>query len=93
MVVNTVLNIQKHSKTFKTFKNMEGALHNLVPAIGEVNADRSNLKYGLIDNEVRVYVQCDAEADFNFKDRIFEPAPNVRGNIARTYLYFEQHMG
>jgi deoxyribonuclease-1 len=79
------------AKKSKLFKNMEGDLHNLVPAIGEVNADRSNFKYGLIDKEVRIYGQCDAEV--NFKGRIFEPALNVRGNIARTYFYFEQQYG
>jgi len=79
------------AKNSQVFKNMEGDLHNLVPAIGEVNADRSNFKYGLIDKEVRVYGKCDAEV--NFKKRIFEPAPNVRGNIARTYFYFENQYG
>lgn len=79
------------AKNSKAFKNMEGDLHNLVPAIGEVNADRSNFKYGLIDKEARVYGQCDAEV--NFKGRIFEPAPNVRGDIARTYFYFEKQYG
>lgn len=33
------------------FKQMEGDLHNLVPAVGEVNADRSNFKYGMIMNQ------------------------------------------
>ncbi|WP_310733773.1 endonuclease [Colwellia sp. BRX10-2] len=79
------------AKKSKPFKNMEGDLHNLVPDIGEVNADRSNFKFGLIDKEVRVYGQCDAEV--NFKSRIFEPAANLRGNITRTYFYFEQRYG
>lgn len=79
------------AKNSNAFKNMEGDLHNLVPAIGEVNADRSNFKYGSIDKEARVYGQCDAEV--NFKGRIFEPAPNVRGDIARTYFYFEKQYG
>jgi deoxyribonuclease-1 len=83
---------RKHcAKNSNAFKNMEGDLHNLVPAIGEVNADRSNFKYGLIDKEVRVYGQCDAEV--NFKGRMFEPANNIRGNIARTYFYFEKQYG
>jgi deoxyribonuclease-1 len=55
------------------------------------NTDRSNFKFGLIDKEVRVYGQCDTEV--NFKDSIFELAANVRGNIARTYFYFEQQYG
>jgi deoxyribonuclease-1 len=79
------------AKSSEVFKNMEGDLHNLVPAIGEVNADRSNFKYGLIDKEERVYGQCDAEV--NFKGRTFEPMLKVRGNIARTYFYFEKQYG
>jgi len=79
------------AKNSNVYKHMEGDLHNLVPAIGEVNADRSNFKYGLINKEKRVYGKCDVEV--NFKGRIFEPAPNVRGDIARTYFYFEQKYG
>ena len=79
------------SKNSTVFKNMEGDLHTLVPAIGDVHADRSNFKYTMIPGEKRVYGQCDAEV--NFKDKAFEPAPNVRGNIARTYFYFEKQYG
>lgn len=74
------------TKTDETFSQMEGDLHNLVPAVGEVNGDRSNYKYSMIPGEKRVYGQCDAEVDF--KRRIFEPAPNVQGDIARIYRYF-----
>lgn len=69
----------------KTFKVMEADLHNIVPAIGEVNGDRSNFKYGLIAGEKRPYGQCDAEVDF--KARRFEPKPDIRGDIARIYYY------
>ena len=67
------------------FTEMESDLHNLVPAIGEINGDRSNFKYGLIVGEERVYGTIDAEV--SFKDRVFEPKPDIRGNIARTYFY------
>jgi deoxyribonuclease-1 len=76
------------AKKSKGFRDMEGDLHNLVPAIGEVNADRSNFKFGLIEREERVYGKCDVEV--SFKERLFEPKPDVRGNIARTYFYFEK---
>ena len=68
-----------------TFKTMESDLHNLVPAIGEVNGDRSNFQFGMIEGEKRVYGSCDAEVDF--KARVFEPKPEVRGDIARVYFY------
>lgn len=67
------------------FKKMEGDMHNLVPAIGEVNGDRSNYKFGIIAGENRVYGRCDAEV--NFKQKRFEPTPNSRGDIARAYFY------
>lgn len=37
---------RKACKKDKTFKTMEADMHNLVPEIGEVNADRSNFRYG-----------------------------------------------
>jgi len=82
---------RKACKKVTAFKAMEGDLHNLVPAIGEVNGDRSNFRFNMISGEKRVYGQCDAEV--YFKGRVFEPAPNVRGDIARTYFYFSQQYG
>ncbi len=69
----------------EAFRMMEGDMHNLVPTIGEVNGDRSNYQYALIEGEDRVYGACDAEVNFQLKQ--FEPSPNVRGNIARIYFY------
>jgi deoxyribonuclease-1 len=69
----------------EAFRMMEGDMHNLVPTIGEVNGDRSNYQYALIEGEDRVYGACDAEVNFQFKQ--FEPTPNVRGNIAKIYFY------
>ena len=73
------------------FKQMESDMHNLVPAVGEVNGDRSNYKYGIITGEKRAYGQCDVEIDF--KARTAEPAPNIRGDIARIYLYMTDRYG
>lgn len=73
------------------FKQMESDMHNLVPAVGEVNGDRSNYKYGMIPDEKRAYGQCDVEIDF--KAKIAEPAPNLRGDIARIYLYMSDRYG
>lgn len=79
------------TKTNKKFNQMEGDLHNLVPVIGELNGDRSNYKFTMIEGEKRVYGQCDTEV--NFKRKQFEPQPSVRGDIARIYLYFEEVYG
>ncbi len=73
------------------FKIMEADLHNLVPAVGELNADRSNYSFSILPGEKRVYGACDFEV--NNKMRKTEPAPSVRGNIARTYFYFEDTYG
>jgi deoxyribonuclease-1 len=78
-------------KSSTKFKEMAGDMHNLVPAIGEINGDRSNFKFSMIEGEKRVYGQCDAEVDF--KRKTFEPTNKIQGNIARTYFYFEKQYG
>ena len=82
---------RKACKQDDTFKEMESDMHNLVPAIGELNGDRSNFRYGMIEGEPRAYGQCDFEVDF--KQRVAEPRPEVRGDIARTYLYMSWRYG
>lgn len=67
------------------FRAMEADLHNLRPAVGELNADRSNYQYGIIFGEERAYGDC----DFEIKDKISEPKDDIRGEIARTYFYME----
>jgi len=75
----------------ETFRAMESDMHNLVPAIGELNGDRSNFRFGLIGGEPRRYGDVDFEVDF--KQRIAEPAHEVRGDIARTYFYMQKVYG
>ncbi|MBE0362129.1 deoxyribonuclease I [Pseudoalteromonas ulvae UL12] len=70
------------------FKKAHDDLHNLQPAIGELNADRSNYKFTIIDGENREYGNCDFEVDFE-QDTV-EPPEVVMGNIARTYLYMNK---
>ncbi|WP_320034222.1 endonuclease [Halarcobacter sp.] len=80
------------SKVNKKFKRMEADLHNLVPAIGELNADRSNFRYGILEGEKRNYgVNIDFEVDK--KLRVTEPKESIRGDIARVYFYFEKEYG
>ena len=67
------------------YKRMEADLHNLVPAIGEVNGDRSNYKFGMLEGEKRAYGTCDVE--INFKEKRVEPHPRIRGDIACIYFY------
>lgn len=73
----------------KQFKLMEADLHNLVPAIGEVNGDRSNFRFSQWNgNKGAYYGQCAFKVDF--KGRVAEPPAQSRGAIARTYLYMNQ---
>lgn len=74
-------------KTNAQFKLMEADLMNLVPAIGEINGNRSNYSFAMLEGEPRVYGSCDFEVDF--KERKAEPAPAVRGDIARIYFYMQ----
>ena len=67
------------------FSFMEADLYNLRPAVGEVNGDRSSKIVGEVVGEERKYGDCDVEIS---KDTV-EPRPEVRGNVARTYLYMD----
>lgn len=76
---------RKACKKDITFNKMAGDMHNLQPAIGEVNGDRSNYRYSQFTNQFNQYGQCQSAVDF--KARKFQPRDEIRGIIARTYLY------
>lgn len=82
---------RKGCKNDPTFNAMESDMMNLVPAVGELNGDRSNFRYGMIEGEPRAYGQCDFEVDF--KGRVAGPRPEVRGDIDRTYFYMAEKYG
>ncbi len=65
-------------------RHMINDLHNLVPSIGQVNGDRSNHPYGIVDGEPREYGSCDFEVGGSPK--VAEPNPYIRGNAARIWL-------
>jgi deoxyribonuclease-1 len=72
-------------KTNALYRLMEADLYNLYPVIGELNADRSNYRFGIIDGEERRYGSC----DFEVEGHIVEPRPEIRGDIARIYFYMD----
>lgn len=76
---------RKGCKKDPVFVQMEGDLVNLVPAIGEINGDRSNYSFTMLSGEPRLYGKPDFEIDF--KARKVEPRKEVRGDIARIYFY------
>jgi deoxyribonuclease-1 len=69
------------------FEAAHNDLHNLFPAVGEVNGDRSNYNWGMIPGEKRAYGTCNIEVDSSI--RRAEPPESVMGDIARVYFYME----
>ena len=63
-------------------------LHNLVPSVGQVNALRSDSRYGIIDGE-DLKLAC----DFEWAGDIAEPPADKRGEVARIWLYMHQQHG
>ncbi len=78
-------------KVDPVFRAMVSDLNNLVPAVGELNGDRSHFNFTMLEGEPRQYGSCDFEVDF--KARKAEPRPEVRGDIARTYFYMHYTYG
>lgn len=72
----------------KVFARAEADLHNLVPAIGEVNGDRSNFPLTVVEPRADIakqYGRCNMVVDF--QNRKAMPPERARGAVARTYLY------
>ncbi|SDT14115.1 endonuclease [Pseudomonas oryzae] len=76
------------SKSDPLFARAEADLHNLVPAIGEVNGDRSNFPFALLPTRPHQYGQCQMVVDFRARKAM--PPEHTRGAIARTYLYMHE---
>jgi deoxyribonuclease-1 len=70
-------------KIVMEFSYMQSDMYNIVPAVGEINGLRSNYTFGMIPGEKREFGDCDMEIE----KKKAEPPPEVRGDIARTYLY------
>ena len=63
-------------------------LHNLVPSVGQVNALRSNKRYGIIEGE-----DLKLDCDFEWEGDIAEPPEAKRGEVARVWLYMHSQHG
>ncbi len=75
----------------RVFRMAEADLHNLVPAIGEVNGDRSNMRFGMVNSPVHKYGACNVAVSFD--ERTFQPPPDRCGEIARIYWYMRDTYG
>ncbi|WP_141732305.1 endonuclease I family protein [Oligoflexus tunisiensis] len=71
--------------TSDVFARMEADLYNLLPAIGELNAARSNYPFGDVGGEPREFGRC----DFEVGHRVAEPRREIRGDLARIYFYMD----
>ena len=70
------------------YRKMESDMHNLQPAVGEVNGDRGNFMYGQWNGGEGQYGQCAMKVDF--KEKVAEPPERSRGAIARIYFYMRK---
>lgn len=77
------------SKNDSVYAKAEGDLHNLTPAIGEINNDRSNYGFSVWTRnpgaDKSMYGKCQMLVDF--KGRKVQPPESVRGKIARITFY------
>lgn len=73
------------SKVEKEYQFMEYDMYNLFPAIGSINALRSNYAFEIIEWEDREFWECDMEIG----NKRAEPTESIRGDIARIYFYME----
>jgi len=74
-------------KNSKKFKKMEADINNLAPAIGEINGDRSNYRFGMLSNTPKRYGSCDVKIDF--KQRVIQPPVKARKRVAKAYFYMQ----
>lgn len=74
------------NKASKEYRLMQSDLYNLYPAIGAVNAMRSNYNFKLLPSEKSDFGAC----QMKIANKKAEPPIQARGRIARTYLYMEQ---
>lgn len=79
------------TKNDPIYEQAEADLHNLVPAIGEVNGDRNNFGYGMLEAKPTQYGACPMVIDFAQKTAM--PPPADRGVVARVYFYMSQQYG
>lgn len=65
------------------YRRMQADMYNLFPAIGAVNAMRSNRQYSALPGEPSAFGSCPARVAGNR----FEPPDEAKGQLARAALY------
>jgi len=79
------------TKVNKKYRIMQADMHNLFPAVGELNADRKNFRFDFEVGKSGQYGAC--EFNIDFKARRARVKEELRGAIARDYLYFHKQYG
>lgn len=72
-------------KVNMTYRHMQADMYNLYPAIGSVNALRSNINFGMLPGAKSDFGTCQMKIEGN----TVEPPESARGVIARTYKYMD----
>lgn len=72
------------TRTDTDARDLEGDMHNLLPALGEINALRRDYDLDEVAGENHIG-GCDFEVSPG--TRTAEPRPEARGDLARAYLY------
>ena len=65
------------------YRHMQADMYNLFPAIGTVNAVRSNKQYSALPGSASAFGSCMPKVDGNR----FEPPDRAKGQVARAALY------
>lgn len=74
-----------------TFRAMEGDLHNLAPAVGEVEADRNGAEVAELASVPLQYGICSTKIDRS--EHRIEPRDEVKGYVARASFYMYDRYG
>lgn len=67
------------------YRYMQADMYNLFPAVGAVNAVRSNKRYSALPQSSVAFGSCGAKVD----GARFEPPDRAKGQVARAVLYME----
>lgn len=73
-------------KVNQEYRLMQSDMYNLYPAIGAVNAMRSNYNFVMSNSKASSFGSC----EMKISSRKAEPPKNARGMIARSYLYMDK---
>jgi len=67
------------------YRYMQADMYNLYPAIGSVNASRSNYNFAMLGEMDNSFGSC----EFKIANKKAQPPESSRGVIARAYLYMD----